>query len=72
LPDFYKDHIEYSKEHLAGKDSSSQAQPVIKIHIGKIEIKAEKEPPIRVKEQTVSKPTLSLDQYLKERKASHE
>jgi len=72
LPDFQLNHVNFSTDQQPGKDSNSSPQPVIKIHIGKIEIKAEKAPTNRLKEEPVSKPALSLDQYLKERKASHE
>ncbi|HEY3386484.1 MAG TPA: hypothetical protein VGK46_08245 [Saprospiraceae bacterium] len=72
LPDFKNNQLEFSAENQTRKDLQSPSQPVIKIHIGKIEIKAEKEPTIRLKEHHDPKPALTLDQYLKERKVSHE
>ena len=47
-------------------------QPVIKVHIGRIEVKAINQPPAtdgQTKKSNVNKPTMSLDDYLKKRNA---
>jgi hypothetical protein len=47
-------------------------QPVIKVHIGRIEIKAINQPPsndTQTKKSNVNKPAMSLDDYLKKRNA---
>lgn len=53
--------------NILGGSQSSIAQPIIKVHIGRIEIKATKEVPVKQTKSQTPERRVSLDEFLKKR-----